>query len=81
MASLTALQMNFLHAIVDGIHHEYSKKEILTKYNLGASANISRIRKSLEQKELIDISPQKVTINDPVFQLWLKRSDFKILKT
>jgi len=80
IANLTALQINFLHALVDGIHHEFSKKEVLTKYNLGASSNIARIKKSLEQKELIDIYPQKVLINDPVFKLWLKRSDFKILK-
>ena len=81
LENLTALQINFLHAIVDGIHNEFSKKEVLTKYNLGASSNISRIRKSLEQKELIDIYPQKIMINDPVFQLWFKRNDFKILIT
>jgi hypothetical protein len=73
MENLTALQMNFLFAIADGIHHEFSKKEVLSKYHLGNSANISRVRKSLEEKELIDISPRKVTINDPVFQLWLKK--------
>jgi hypothetical protein len=28
-----------------------------------------------------DIYPKKITINDPVFQLWLKRNDLKILKT
>ena len=81
LENLTALQINFLLAIVDGVHHEFSKKEIINKYNLGTSSNIFRIKKSLEQKELIDVSPQKITINDPVFQLWLKRSAFKILKT
>jgi hypothetical protein len=81
LENLTALQINFLLAIVDGIHHEFSKKEVINKYNLGTSANINRVKKSLEQKELIDIYPQKITINDPVFQLWLKRSAFNILQT
>ena len=81
LENLTAMQINFLHAIADGINHEFSKKEVITKYNLNASSNISRIKKSLEQKELIDVYPQKVTFNNPVFQLWLKRRDFKILKT
>ena len=80
LENLTALQINFLLAIVDGIYHEFSKKEIINKYNLGTSANINRVKKSLEQKELIDIYPQKITINDPVFQLWLKKKSFSILQ-
>jgi len=79
LEGLTALQINFLHAIVDGIHHKFSKKEVINEYNLGASSNIVRIKKSLEQKELIDVHPQMITINDPVFQLWLKNSDYKVL--
>ena len=81
LENLTALQINFLLAIVEGIHSEFSKKEVIVKYNLGSSSNISRIRKSLEQKELIDIFQKKVTISDPVFHLWLKRSNFSILNT
>jgi hypothetical protein len=79
LEGLTALQINFLHAIVDGIHHEFSRKEVINKYNLGASSNIVRIKKSLEQKELIDVHPKMITINDPVFRLWFKKSDYKIL--
>ena len=79
LEGLTALQINFLHAIADGIHREFSKKEVMSEYNLGASSNIARIKKSLEQKELIDVHPKMITINDPVFRLWLKKSDYKIL--
>ncbi|MDR2622187.1 MAG: ATP-binding protein [Dysgonamonadaceae bacterium] len=71
---LTLMQMNFLRAIVDGVHNQFSRKEILSKYNLGTSANVSRVRKSLEQKELIDISPKMITFNDPVFRLWFKKT-------
>ena len=78
LENLTAMQINFLHALVDGISHEFTKKEIINKYSLNTSSNISRIRKSLEQKELIDIYPQKVTFNDPIFKLWLKRNVFRI---
>ena len=51
LEGLTGLQINFLLAIVNGIHHGFSKKEVLNEYNLGASSNIVRIKKSLEQKE------------------------------
>ena len=77
-AELTALQLNFLHAIADGIHDQFSRKEIISKYQLGTSANISRVKKSLEQKELIDISPKMITFNDPVFGIWFKKSVFML---
>jgi len=81
LENLTALQINFLLAVADGINCEFSRKEVIAKYNLGTSSNISRIKKSLEQKELIDIYPKKITISDPVFQLWIRRSNFCVLNT
>ena len=71
---LTALQISFLHAIADGVHDRFSRKETISKYKLSTSANISRLKKSLEQKELIDISPKMITFNDPVFRIWFKKS-------
>lgn len=69
---LTSYQLNFLKAIVNGVDSEFTKSENLKKYNLGTSANVSRLKKSLEQKEIIDISGRKVSIQDPVFKRWLK---------
>jgi hypothetical protein len=71
--NLTGFQLNFIRALLDGMESEFTRSEILKKYNLGTSANISRIKKSLEQKEIIDITGKKVTLLDPVFKLWLKR--------
>jgi AAA+ ATPase superfamily predicted ATPase len=73
MEGLTSLQINFLRAIADGIEDQFSRKETLFIYNLGTSANISRLKKSLEQKELIDITGKRVTFNDPVFRIWFKK--------
>ncbi len=41
---------------------------------MGTSANIRRLKTSLENKELIDISGKTVSFNDPVFKLWFKKS-------
>lgn len=71
--SLTQFQINFLDAIADGVESGFSKTETLSKYNLGTAANIKRLKDSLENKELIDIDGNKVTFNDPVFKLWLRR--------
>ena len=74
MESLSALQINFLRAIADGINDGFSRKEVISKYKLGTSANISRLKKSLEQKEIIDIAPKMITFNDPVFRVWFRKT-------
>lgn len=71
--NLTAYQMNFLRAIVSGIHKEFSTKDVITKYDLGSSANVSAVRRSLTKRELIDVEDRKVIIPDPVLEMWLRR--------
>ena len=75
---LTNYQINFLHAIAEGVTSEFTKKDILKEYQLGTSANISRLKTALENKELIDISGKTISFNDPVFKLWFKKCE-KIL--
>lgn len=70
--SLTQFQINFLNAIADGVESEFSRSEIMSKYNLGTAANIKRLKDSLENKELIDVNEKRVTFNDPVFKLWFR---------
>ncbi len=69
---LSGFQINFLFAIAEGVNSEFTKSEILQKYNLGTSANIKRLKSALEKKELIDISGKIVTFNDPMFKLWIQ---------
>lgn len=71
---LTTYQLNFLSAVADGVTSEFTKRENLERYQLGTSANIRRLKTSLENKELIDISGKTVSFNDPVFKLWFKKS-------
>jgi hypothetical protein len=65
--------MNFLRAVLDGVHSEFTKQEILNKYQLGTSANISIVKRALEKKELIEIEKRKIIIPDPIMSVWLKR--------
>ncbi|MDR2968818.1 MAG: ATP-binding protein [Tannerellaceae bacterium] len=71
--SLTTYQMNFLRAIVDGVHKEFSAQDVLHKYQLGSSANISIVKRALIRKELIEIEKKQIVIPDPVMRIWLKR--------
>ena len=71
--SLTTYQMNFLRAVIDGVHSEFTTQEVLRKYQLGSSANVNIIKRALIKKELIEIEKRQVVITDPVLQIWLKR--------
>ena len=71
---LSAYQLNFLQAIADGVHSEFTKAAILQQYQLGTAANVKRLKEALENKELIDINDKNVTFNDPVFRLWFKEN-------
>lgn len=71
--NLSAYQMNFLRAVVLGVHSEFNSQEILAKYNLGTSANITAIKKALVKNELIEVENKITTLTDPVFGLWFKR--------
>lgn len=71
--SLTTYQMNFLRAVIDGIRSEFTTQEVLQKYQLGSSANVSIVKRALVKKELIEIERRQVTIPDPVMKVWLKK--------
>ena len=73
--TLTATQLYFLRAIIDGV--TVFGQENLIKYRLRTSANVIRIKDALLSKEIIDIVSKNVEIQDPVFKLWLKEEYFK----
>ncbi len=74
---LTNSQINFLHALLQGVE-KFSSKETLKNYQLGTSANIVRIKRALENKEIIDIQGDTISILDPMYRFWLKKEYFKI---
>ena len=70
---LSSYQMNFLRALVDGVHNEFTTQTVLQKYKLGSSANVSIIKRALIKKELIETENKKTYFADPVMRLWLKQ--------
>lgn len=72
--SLSSYQINFLHAVVDGVHSEFTTQKVLGKYGLGSSANVSVLIRALEKKELIEKEKHKIYLADPVLEVWLKRT-------
>lgn len=74
---LTNFQLNFLKALCNN-EIAFGSKRILEEYNLGTSANITRIKAALLNHEIIDVLGKDITFNDPLFAIWLKRRFFKM---
>lgn len=71
---LSAYQMNFLHAISNGVNTGFTQSAVLKEYQLGTAANITRLKKALTEKDLITtIAPKTIAMSDPILQMWLKR--------
>lgn len=73
IASLTTYQMNLIRTICDGVTSDFGSKKIIDKYNLGTKSNITRLKTTLEDKELIETSNGITTLCDPVFRLWFRK--------
>lgn len=73
---LTNYQLNFLKALCDKVV-SFNSAAVLQEYNLGTSANISRVKTALQNHEIIDILGKTVSFNDPMFEIWLKKRYFK----
>ena len=69
---LTPSQIGFLQAVADGVS-SFTSQAVLAKYRLGSSANVKNIKQALEKKELIDIQPGRIEIQDPVLKFWMLR--------
>ena len=71
--NLSAYQINFLKALANGVSSGFSSQHILQQYRLGSSANVTRLKAALLQKELIEIENGNISVSDPVFKLWFKK--------
>lgn len=70
---LTTYQMNLIRCLCQGIHKDFTSKEVLETYQLGSKSNISRLKMALIEKEIIEEDGVSLTLVDPVFALWFKK--------
>ncbi len=72
--NLSTPQFNFLKALADGVTTNLSSRDIISRYELGTSANVLKIKKALVQKELIDDNISNIEFLDPAYELWFKKN-------
>lgn len=75
--NLSNTQVNFLKALLEGVE-QLSSKETLRNYRLGTSANVQRIKTSLENKDILDLYGNRISFIDPMYKYWLKTVYFRI---
>jgi uncharacterized protein len=70
-------QINLLKAVINNVE-QLSSQATIIEYQLGTSANVMKIKKSLVNKEIIDIQNDIVIFLDPLYKYWLKKYFFKL---
>jgi uncharacterized protein len=72
---LNRTQLGLLKALTDKIDQLSSQRTILD-YQLGTSANVVKIKKTLLNKEIIDFQGSDISFLDPLYKFWLKEYYF-----
>ena len=70
--TLAASQIEMLRAIKDGVL-QLSSSETRTKYHLGNPNTISKNKKVLQNKDIVEIKGGKMVFVDPIYRLWFER--------
>ncbi len=71
--SLSNTQVNLVQAVSKGNISNLTRAEVVKGFNLGSSANVIRMIKALEKKEIVEQINKQIVFLDPVFELWLKK--------
>ena len=71
--ALAPSQIAMLRAVVAGVEH-FNATDIVRKYNLGAPQTITRNKKVLVEKDIIEKQSGKFVFVDPLYRLWFKKN-------
>lgn len=69
---LSDTQVNLLIAISKK-ETRLSSSAVMQKYSLGTSANVVKNKKVLVDREIIEVTADNITFQDPVFRIWLNK--------
>ena len=70
--ALSNTQLNLVFAILEG-ETKLTATETMQKYNLGTPRNVSKNKKTLEEKDIVEIHGENISFNDPIFEYWLRK--------
>ena len=73
--NLTVQQVNVLNAIVHG-ESSLSSQAVMKRYGINSSVAASRAKQVLVSKDIIDVTPSAIGMQDPIYAYWLRNSYF-----
>ena len=73
--ALTNNQINFMKAVVAG-ETALSSTDVLTRYHLTNSSNVTRSRQALIEKDILDNMEGILSFQDPMYRSWLEKDFF-----
>lgn len=71
-ANLTSYQLNLIRAICQGYHQDFGSKEVASRFELGTKSNLTKLKKALVEREIIEMTETGCYIADPLFESWFK---------
>lgn len=72
---LTNQQLALLHAMTAG-ETAFTSAEVMKKYRISSSMSVSRSKKSLVEKDILDINAGTISFQDPIYAWWLRHCYF-----
>lgn len=69
---LSATAINLLKAIAN-VERQLTSAAVMHEHRLGTPRHVQKTREALEQKDIIDRTPEGYSFLDPVLELWFKR--------
>lgn len=70
--SLSNTQINLLKAILGG-KRRFTATSVMQEYKLGTPHNVSKNKKVLIEKDIVEIHGDDIIFNDPIFEYWLRK--------
>ena len=74
ISNLSSSQIRMIQAIAEGHKTDLSTSKIISEYKLNSTANVSRVKKALENKEFIEITGKTAELTDVIFGRWVLRN-------
>jgi DNA-binding transcriptional regulator LsrR (DeoR family) len=65
--------VNTIRAICRGYHDGYGRSEVASQFSLGSMSNISKLKKALVDRDIVEITESGCHLADPLFKLWFIR--------
>ena len=70
--ALSNTQINLLFAILAG-ERKLTAAKTMQEFKLGTPRNVSKNKKVLMEKDIVEIHGQSIIFNDPIFEYWLRK--------